>query len=81
MVIIGHAIKRADIKVDSIYVDAALESYRSQNLLRYEAKVPKFSLQKAEKNSDPAPWEHALSLSYLNSKEIWIRAHAKAYVR
>jgi len=75
MSVIYHVMRRANIGVDSIYVDGNLR--QSNNIFRYEPRSAIVVLEKdGEKIVTPVPWEQAISLSYLNSKGIHIKKPA-----
>jgi hypothetical protein len=82
MSIINHFIKKAGIEVDSIYVDGNIRDYRPNNVLRYNPKNAIIILKRnGEKTVTPADGDQAITLSYLNSRDIWFRDSTKAYVR
>lgn len=83
--IIDSVMKRADIEIESIYVDGTIKTHvRNRdlgNLILYDPRSAKIILKKGGKIIvTPAPGDKAISLSYLNSKDIWIRNLTGSYV-
>jgi len=83
MSIIDRVMKRAKIQTESIYVDGTIKTHtrtRLGNLIIYTPRSAKIILEKnGQKMVTPAPWGKAISLSYLNSKDVWIRSLTESY--
>lgn len=83
--ILDSIMKRANIEIESIYVDGTIKTHTRNrdlgNLILYDPRSAKIILKKGGKTIvTPAPGDKAISLSYLNSKDIWIRNLTGSYV-
>jgi hypothetical protein len=83
MTIVDHVMKRAKVKVDSIYIDSSnikkqqRATFQSgkENYLIYNIRNAKVILTKGkQKTATIAPGEYAMALSFLKSREIFLKS-------
>jgi len=81
MSLVSRMIERAHIDVYSIYVDGNITGIRSDHSLMCDPLAATITLNRyGKKRAMPCTGEQAISLSYLYSKDIFLKDRSRAYI-